>query len=103
MGVVLLLWSCGGGESGSSAGGKANREYRADWGAVTTAENGEPIDASEIFYIVYVGAAIYETTSTFLKFRIPKGCHMLYVTATRMDTDPWLESKPSDVVSICRE
>ena len=101
MGLVLLLWACDG--SDSSAKSKKDPWFEVEWDEVTHDVNGGPIERVYLFYIVYVQSETYETTHLFQRFRVDKGCHMVYVTATRMDTDPWLESEPSEVVSVCRE
>ena len=99
LGLLAALLSCDTSDGRSVNSGK----YRVNWDEVTHDVSGRPIEWKSIFYTVYQDSEpVVETTSTFYDGRVHRGCIMLYVTATRTDTEEWQESEPSEVAGICR-
>lgn len=100
--LVLLVWSCESGESAAKS--RKSPKHTVSWQHVTQAVNGEPIEPNFIYYTVYLDGEPYEDTyGNSLTLSLSKGCHMVYVTATRFDVAEYLESKPSQVVGVCRD
>jgi hypothetical protein len=103
VGVVLLLWSCSTSDTEAKTAKKSPKR-EISWHHVTEAENGELINPQFIYYTVYVnGEPEIDTYENRIVITLDRGCHMVYVTATRFDTDTELESKPSEVIGVCRE
>ncbi len=77
--------------------------YIVDWEAVEQSVSSMEIPWQYLFYTVYQdGVPIAETTSAFHKGRLTTNCSNFYVTATRTDLESWIESEPSEEVTLCR-
>lgn len=78
------------------------------WVAPTTDLNDNPIARENMYFKLYWGydnsewyfSTDYNDTSVDLS-GVPAGCFYLYVSAVRIDTDPHLESEPSESVHFC--
>ena len=78
------------------------------WAAPTTDINDNPIARSNLYFKIYWGydnsewyfSTDYTDTTVDLS-GVPAGCYYLYVSAVRTDTNPELESEPSESIHYC--
>lgn len=78
-------------------------EVTVSWSETTTDIDGRPIAASDILYTIYInGKPSGGNRVSPLILTLPNGCHELAVSATRIDTDPPLESALSKTVEACQ-
>ena len=78
------------------------------WTAATTDTSGETIPQSSLFYKIYADMngegfrQVWATPNTSFEWNnVRNACYDVYVTAVRNDTDPELESGPSNTASTC--
>lgn len=78
------------------------------WSAPTEDINGNALSRDNLYFKLYWGydnsewyfSTDYNETSVDLS-GVAAGCYYLYVSAVRTDTDPELESEPSESVHFC--